>query len=318
MKILLIAPTAYNYYIDISETLKDMGHSVHFVPDFVPSFMNRSFRFLSLSLISFFQNRYICNVIKKLPSDFDCIFLIRGYAFNEHSIKILKDKYNDARLILYQWDPLSVSHFSSHALKYFDKCFTFDYSDSTTYSIFTQKPLFFIDKYNHQAEKCDIDISFIGSNHSNRLEVCSILFDYFKKYHINMLIRINSQFFKTMFFLIKKYNLYSAALKRKWIVFSPISRLVSQSIFDRSIAVLDIHSPKQKGLSIRVIEVLSKGKKLITTNLSIKEEKFYNPNMICIIDPYNLDFDISFFKRPNEKIDMGMYRLDNWLLDILS
>ena len=71
-------------------------------------------------------------------------------------------------------------------------------------------------------------------------------------------------------------------------------------------------------MTINCITALATGKKLITTNVRIKEEAFYNPNNIFIISEENPVLDIHFFESEVGKMDMTHLRMDNWLLHILG
>ena len=49
-------------------------------------------------------------------------------------------------------------------------------------------------------------------------------------------------------------------------------------------AILDIQFPSQHGLTIRTVEALGSGCKVITTNESVKQYDFYNPQNFLIIE----------------------------------
>ncbi|MFH4210110.1 lipopolysaccharide biosynthesis protein, partial [Acinetobacter baumannii] len=54
-------------------------------------------------------------------------------------------------------------------------------------------------------------------------------------------------------------------------------------LYAKSNVILDISHPGQSGLTMRTFEAIGAGKKLITTNLNIKEYPFYNSDNIFII-----------------------------------
>ena len=84
---------------------------------------------------------------------------------------------------------------------------------------------------------------------------------------------------------------------------------------NRSKVLLDINRVGQTGLTFRVFESLGLGKKLITTNKSIKDYDFYNPNNILIIDEKNPVIPTSFFENDYEKIPESVYKkytLEGW------
>ena len=56
---------------------------------------------------------------------------------------------------------------------------------------------------------------------------------------------------------------------------------------ERSHCLVDILQPGQTGLTMRALEALFFGKKLITDNIGIRDERFYHPDNIFIIDNSN-------------------------------
>ena len=63
-------------------------------------------------------------------------------------------------------------------------------------------------------------------------------------------------------------------------------------------AVLDIEHPLQRGLTMRTIETIMMGKKLITTNKHILTSDLYNPSRVCVIDREYPEIPTTFFDEP--------------------
>ena len=86
--------------------------------------------------------------------------------------------------------------------------------------------------------------------------------------------------------------------------------------------VVDLVHKNQIGLSMRPFEALGLKRKLITTNTSIKDYDFYNPNNIFIIeDINNFDIPTSFFESEYEDIEQNIsskYHIKPWLENILK
>ena len=70
---------------------------------------------------------------------------------------------------------------------------------------------------------------------------------------------------------------------------------------------LDIIRHGHNGLSFRIFEAMAYQKKLITTNASVKNYDFYNPDNIMVIDPDNVAIDKSFFDTPYVPVDEDIY-----------
>lgn len=76
---------------------------------------------------------------------------------------------------------------------------------------------------------------------------------------------------------------------------------------DKSEVFLDLIRHGHNGLSFRVFEAMAYQKKLITTNASVKNYEFYNPNNIMVIDPDNVVIDKAFFELPYQPVDEAIY-----------
>jgi hypothetical protein len=86
--------------------------------------------------------------------------------------------------------------------------------------------------------------------------------------------------------------------------------------------VLDIQHPRQTGLTMRTLEALGAGKKLVTTNVQVKEYDFYDERQVRVVDRMNpsVGLDLEFFKKDDffvslEKIDSCS--IGNWLKGII-
>ncbi|AWG23470.1 hypothetical protein FFWV33_19000 [Flavobacterium faecale] len=85
---------------------------------------------------------------------------------------------------------------------------------------------------------------------------------------------------------------------------------------DDSKVFLDLIRKNQNGLSFRVFDALAFQRKIISSNASIKEYPFYNPNNILVIDPENPEIPRSFFETPFEPLPAelyGKYTIESWV-----
>lgn len=84
--------------------------------------------------------------------------------------------------------------------------------------------------------------------------------------------------------------------------------------------LVDVHNPVHKGLSFRAFEALNFGKKLITTNASIKEYDFYRPENIFVWGVDDASRLEDFIKAPLVDIEAsikGKYYFENWIKNVL-
>lgn len=102
--------------------------------------------------------------------------------------------------------------------------------------------------------------------------------------------------------------------------FKPLTENEIVNIMSKTDAVFDICNENQNGLTMRTIETLGAGKKLITTNKTIINYDFYSPNNILLVK--NNDFsDIhNFLKTRKEDLDYKIYNeyaLKCWINKII-
>ena len=322
MRILLIMPLSYGYYKTIIKVLTDRGDNVSFIPDFDESILKRLLR--KLISIKSMQNQYIQNEISKFRGvDFDKIIIIRGYYFSQSTIVLMKNLYCNSEFILYQWDPLSISNFDQKALKEFDRLYSFDRMDCKKYNM-SYLPLFYSSLASSKTIEKDLnlgtnicyDFSFVGSGHSQRLFVLKELIKAFKSNNYTYFIRV----------YINKYRFYYGVLLNKTgyrnfpkenLSFKPIPKYLADDIVKHSKIVVDIHHPLQTGLSIRVMEVLGAGKKIITTNKSIVEESFYNKDVMGIIENCQLPYNIEELLKDKKEVDVTSFEVNNWIFHLI-
>lgn len=90
---------------------------------------------------------------------------------------------------------------------------------------------------------------------------------------------------------------------------------------DKSEVFLDLVRHGHNGLSFRVFEALAYQKKLITTNASVKNYDFYNPNNIMVIDPANVVIDKAFFETPYQPLNQAVYHkytIEAWVQKVFA
>lgn len=93
------------------------------------------------------------------------------------------------------------------------------------------------------------------------------------------------------------------------------------NIMHRSKAILDIQHPAQTGLTMRTIETLGIGRKLITTNTDIVNYDFYNEENILVIDRTNPVIPNSFIEHNAKEVSQQIYQkysLNGWIEEIFG
>lgn len=254
--------------------------------------------------------------------DYDYIFIVKCDMTPIPILKRMQKEYPKAKLCLYLWDSIENIPGILKKIPYFDSVHSFDPEDCKQYRQVSFRPLFFADEFRQNGEDVPLiyDLSFVGTIHSDRYAVIRQIRKKAEKHQL-----------KTFWFcyLQSKYLYYIyKALKKEFrgtkLEDFDIDKMDSASVaavVKQSKIVLDIQHPKQTGLTMRTIEMLGMNKKLITTNKSITDYDFYNPNNIRVIDRKNVKIDSGFLKSAYQPLDPEIYEkysLEKWLLEVLS
>ena len=226
---------------------------------------------------------------------FDIIFVIKGEYLSESNMRSLKQNNPQSRYVLYLWDSWKNIDNREVLLKYFKgDIFSFDSVDSKDYG-FKLRPLFYI-----PAETSDeriIDISFVGVNHSRRYEWLSNLKQIAKSNNLIYFIYLNVGYFNYYknLYLTHRYKMDDIDILKKEIL--PFVEYQRVSLSSR--IVLDYPNDNQTGLTMRTIESLGMGARLITTNKYIKEYSDIPNDLYLVITRDNIDVSkvVEFIKK---------------------
>lgn len=82
-------------------------------------------------------------------------------------------------------------------------------------------------------------------------------------------------------------------------------------------AVLDIPTQGQGGLTQRTLEGLFMGRKVITSNACVKEEKIFSAQNVFLLDGRPLDELPDFLRAPFAPTDTAPYTINEWIKDFL-
>lgn len=255
---------------------------------------------------------------KKLENQLiDFLLVIGGQdLYKKNMLYIIKNN-RIRRKILYLWDNIERVKNFQEIQGFFDKIHSFDYKDCEKYNL-SYRPTFYskrLEKLKNKELEENINIFFIGIYRKNRLDIVKKMYK-----DENFIYLYYSKLFFYLLKLLKEEEFIG--IDEKYINFQPVKKEKYNEIFKRSKYILDIPEKNQTGLTQRILDALFLGKKVITTQKSISEEKFYNPNNILIIESYeDIKKSDYFFKTEYEEIPneiINYYSIGNWVKDILG
>lgn len=257
--------------------------------------------FLKKNVKKIYRTDKIIQKINDLPHQ-DYILFINSGDFDSKVFNLARTKTKN--LITYNYDSIKRVPLTPNAREIFSKIYSFDSEDVENHPYLTKT-------HNYiYIEKQPIKESFLTkafvvlSKDKKRNKTISKIADQFDenqyqgKYEFVIVDKPNKSLNKNLIF------------SKKRISFSEIASKIGNTEI-----MVDIVRKDQTGLSFRVFESLAYQKKLITTNSSIKNYNFYNPNNILIIDEDNPIIPKSFLEtkyKPLASEIYNQYTLETW------
>lgn len=318
--ILLIAPQYFNYDRVLSDYLVSCGFTVDLLPDRpVDTTIGKALIRMNRKLLLPMADRFFMRGIKAAGrGHYDAILVIQGEALSPTLLNWLRVTYPDGPMIWYLWDSMKNKPALTDNLSYFDCVYSFDPHDARSYGM-GFRPLFFSPDYAQltHAEKA-FDLCFIGTAHDDRFPVVKEIVQSLPTKNVYTFLYMQSRLLYAWRRLSDR-NLRLA--RRSDFSFGKLPQSEVRKIIAQSDIVLDIQHPAQHGLTIRTLEVLGAGKKLVTTNTEIKDYDFYNENNIMIVDRKFPSIPDEFFQRvyqPVADCTLEYYSINGFLKSLLG
>lgn len=321
-RILLIVPRFFGYEIEIKSELEQRGAVVDWLPDrpFDTPIMTALTKVRPDCLFPFVDRLYIRLLESFGAAHYDIVFVINGQTLSKRILSYLRANFPTAKYILYLWDSFSNRAHVRDNMSQFDRVLTFDPQDALKYQL-PLRPLFYRRGFEVSTKTASLqyDISFVGTAHTDRFSIVDRLRkslpDGTKSFwYLYLQAPWVLQLYRWM-----KPNMRHARIED--FHFVPLNKQEVQGIFSVSRSVLDIEHPDQIGLTMRTLETLGAGKKLITTNFSVRNYDFYSIDNICIIDRANPYIPEKFLETPFKPLSEHLrkrYSISGWIDELLE
>ena len=322
-RVLLLSPTFFGYDQEIARELRLMGAEVD-VFDTRPS--NDLLTKVALRLtptLTVQKTRAYHRKLLTASSDYDYVLVIRGEGLTPEIVGAYRQRFAAAKFVYYSYDAASENPLVLVFKELFDRCYSFNPTDVKKYSSLIYEPLFYIRKYgeikNIDFPNRQLDLSFVGTFRADRYKsiqnIIQFLPENLKTYYF--FFHPSQKIFQTFKLLSRAYRGIDSSL----IHFTSMSSQRISEILEQSKAVVDVQKPHQTGLTMRTIETLGASRKLITTNVNVKNHDFYNPNNIHVFDPLHPNIPQEFFEQPYQSLPQQIlerYSLKSWLKRVLQ
>lgn len=314
MKIAVISFDYWGYDGKIVEELITQGHEATHIKlsDFKYRYKNSfekisnfiSKTFLGKNVKKIKAEDFVLNTLKS-SSQFDYILAINPERISKQTHRVIKK--HTKQYIAYLYDSLERHNAKSLLHDIFDKIYSFDKKDAKQFN------LNFLPNYIHLKKRNTLLVPknkiFSISSIDDRYTTINKFVAYFDA---------NSIKHETIFYDKKRpKKILESVIFTK----NKLNQSQIQDKIENATIVLDVLRKNQTGISFRIFDALALEKKIITTNKSIKDFDFYNPNNILIVDKENITIPIDFLTSEYTKLPENIlknYTLENWIKTIIN
>lgn len=281
--ILFIGPVFYHYHLEIKRIMEEMGARVLFFPERNYGWQQIFYRAIGGRLYDTFHEKHYKQIFEAINGQtIDLFYLIKGERFPLWFLEKLKAKFPDMYSISYQWDSLT-NHDYRYLINGFDKVRSFDIADCRNDARLEYLPLFYTQLIKNIADSnpqtYQYDLLMVGIYWKERYEEMlkfinissaeGLIFKYHMFIPLSYLIELK----------FKRSKIDTSLISTKSIPYKDLIRM-----YAKTRAILDASSNKQTGMSMRVIETLGAGKKLITRNPYITGERIYSEKQVLVLN----------------------------------
>lgn len=314
-KALFITFDLSGYYDCIFEELKSYYSEVDYYN--LADYKNKPYKNIGQRILSFYLKKTkklkLKNYYKYKPiidevtdKSYDLTLIVRPDLFFDNQLKILRA--SSKKLIAYYHDSINNIPRKKDVINFFDEVYSYEKKDVNNYNLKFIPNFIYLN--NYKVNKATKTLLFTVVSKDYRFKNLLKLATFLKQNQLDYKFLVQSDKEQPVFNLVK------------FIKYRKTNSEVLKEINAASI-IVDIHKYDiQDGLTFRVFESLYFKRKLITSNIDIKNYEFYNPNNIYVIEDFdNINIPQNFFSNPY--IDMSediykKYHYKNWTKTVLG
>jgi len=314
-KILFITFDLSGYYDCIKDELEKQYKDVDYYN--LADYKNLPYTGIAQRIKSFYYKKFkklkIKNFYKYEPlieeisnKKYDITLIVRPDLLFDSQLQVIRN--NSKTLIAYYHDSINNIPRKKDVIHFFDKVYSYEKIDVENYNLSFIPNFIYIDDQKTKTVSGTSFFTIMSKDY--RFDSLQLLAIYLKNknYECEFLVHTDKK---------QAQNNYINFIHERKNNAQVLAYIQKHSI------IVDIHKYGiQDGLTFRVFESLFFEKKLITSNLDIKNYDFYNPNNILVIEDFkSIDIPESFILTPYEKIPdeiYNKYHYSHWLKTILS
>jgi len=315
MNILLIALHYHDYTAQIAAELRALGHRVS-VHDIQPrDVLMKALRVTSPLRWQARLDAHHGAILKlETGKTYDVVMFVQVHQMRREMLDQFRENFTSARFILYNWDAITQHDYRPY-LDAFDVVATFDPDDARRYDLL-YLPLFCVRDFQRleRRQQNHRGVYFIGNIvNPARYEAVRQFSDYCSSENIPL---------KTWLACspIVQLRLIRSGIMPRGVSTGSVSKSRFVAMIETSTAVFDFANHHQSGYTMRVIENLCAGKKIITNNARVEHESFYSPDRVHVFTGTSFAGVSEFLQQPLDQPDEDFvqFHVQNFVQHLLD
>lgn len=318
--VLFISPDTFGYYKAISAAISRKGFNPIWLNQLpATSVASRVFFRLAPGIARRLATRHFIHELDKLER-VDQILIIKGEGISAATIAAMRARYPGVKIVFYLWDSLANTPGADRRIALCDAAYSFDPFDCDRTEGLEHLPLFHSKEPRVSAPKPGL-AAFIGTLHSDRYQLIRALGE-----EIERITGVKPFLYfyypnKKLFAILKLVKKSFRKVRLSDVHFEPVPRETYDAIQSEAAIAIDICHPKQSGLTMRSIEALGEGKKLITNNKTVRRYEFFRSENCYLVEGEPGEdfrhFLNSPYQPPAAEV-VAKYHIDSWLQTLLA
>lgn len=315
MKLLFIGFNYHEYTYAIRDEFVKLGFQTDFYDIQPGRIYLKIARRLNKFLYAKLLRAYHASIIAKYPNNyFDRVVYLQVHQFDLGLLAELRSRQRKARFTLYNWDSLS-THDYRPFISMFDRVLTFDPKDAEQIGV-EYLPLFATYKYqNIQGSEPLRNTAYFVGNIVNpeRYRAVMAFRDYCQEVNIDFKFYLST----TVHGWCK---MLAAGIMPRHVSFRAIADDTLEEMAGQAAMVFDFANHHQSGFTMRVMENLCAGRKVITNNKRAFEAPFYAPDRLLVYSDLNFSNVLDFSEVPlkSSRDDLQTYYIQNFAAKLIE
>lgn len=314
MNILFFGLDYHTYTRSLISEMEALSQLVTYV-DIRPR--NLLFKALRTGAPSVYDNFLLAHHAKAISNtkgvNYDKVVFLQAHEMRIEDIARLKQAQQNAEFILYTWDSLTTHDYGNHA-PLFDRVITFDRLDAENNG-YEYLPLFCQRSMQglNRSRAVPQSIYMVGNISPNRYAAVQAFRAYCNmnglifRQHLKLSPVIWAQMART-------------GVHPKGVRMNSITADTFREMIETSVGVFDFANHIQTGQTMRMMENLCTGKKIVTNNTCVKREPFYSPDRIHVFEDFDFDGVAEFLRTPliEPNLDFKEYHVQTFTRRLLG